>query len=454
MAPDVATGTLLSILLSFLSAAYIRAVVCKLPKGLGRIVSAAPVFALFAAAPVWFYDRKKDVICVLLASAFLLWWGNFKLLALCWGRGPLENQSKSKSQWTDFLGFTALLVLPVVVENTVTNRKKLPAEQSRDGQVISSGQERRNGQGHRNGQEQKQKPLSTDASVELRSRAQTNGVHPLWDSADVINNQSAHPTVERLRQQPWSVLLRSSLLHAVIFFSLIYLLDLREYLPQVVIQLIYVSVMYTHMMFSFPLLAAFASATLGVRLIGHFDRPWLSQSLADFWGYRWNLTANRVLRDGIYYPAKERLEKALIIPKQIQSNYAQVSNGNQRSGQAGQSLSLARRKIARGVAALTTFVVSGLMHEVLIYYATGEATGEWTTFFTLHGIAFLLEAELVIPLAKHMRFNPPDWVKILVTLSFFLGTAEVLFFPPVIRSGLDRAGIGEFRMMLRSWFGY
>ncbi|KAG2437101.1 hypothetical protein HYH02_011359 [Chlamydomonas schloesseri] len=44
---------------------------------------------------------------------------------------------------------------------------------------------------------------------------------------------------------------------------------------------------------------------LGLQLVPTFDAPWLSTSLADFWGRRWNITTSSVLRTLVYDPLAE-----------------------------------------------------------------------------------------------------------------------------------------------------
>eukprot|EP00198_Chlamydomonas_reinhardtii_P003257 XP_001692593.1 predicted protein [Chlamydomonas reinhardtii] len=50
---------------------------------------------------------------------------------------------------------------------------------------------------------------------------------------------------------------------------------------------------------------AVAVEALGLQLVPTFDAPWLSTSLADFWGRRWNITTSSVLRTLVYDPIAE-----------------------------------------------------------------------------------------------------------------------------------------------------
>lgn len=46
--------------------------------------------------------------------------------------------------------------------------------------------------------------------------------------------------------------------------------------------------------------ASLATSMIGIRIAPHFDTPYLSTSVASFWGKRWNLTASNSLRTIIY----------------------------------------------------------------------------------------------------------------------------------------------------------
>uniref|UniRef100_A0ACD5UKY7 Uncharacterized protein n=1 Tax=Avena sativa TaxID=4498 RepID=A0ACD5UKY7_AVESA len=154
--------------------------------------------------------------------------------------------------------------------------------------------------------------------------------------------------------------------------------------------------------------AAFARALLGAELEPQFDRPYLASSLRDFWGHRWNLMVPGTLRPSVYRPVRARL-----------------------GAPAG---------------VLATFLVSGLMHEVMFYYITLEGgTGEVTAFFVLHGACVVAERWCA---RQRGLWRPPRAVATAATLAFVAGTASWLFFAPVIRSGLDKAIVAECEGMM------
>ncbi|KAL6646713.1 hypothetical protein ACP70R_015407 [Stipagrostis hirtigluma subsp. patula] len=144
-----------------------------------------------------------------------------------------------------------------------------------------------------------------------------------------------------------------------------------------------------------PCLAA-VGRVLGMELEPPFDRPYLSASLQDFWGRRWNLMASAVLRPAVYGPVRARLGAAA------------------------------------GV--LATFLVSGLMHEVVAYYLTFRApTGQIAAFFLLHGVAVCAEKWC----ARRCAARPPRVVATPLVWGFVAGTAFWLFLPPIFGNGMD-----------------
>ncbi|EAZ22980.1 hypothetical protein OsJ_06674 [Oryza sativa Japonica Group] len=151
-----------------------------------------------------------------------------------------------------------------------------------------------------------------------------------------------------------------------------------------------------------------AGVALGMEMEPQFDRPYLSASLRDFWGRRWNLVASAVLRAAVYDPVRAR------------------------SGDP-----------AAGV--LAAFLVSGLMHEVVILYLTSRApTGRVTAFFALHGVCVCAERWWCARQHKReARPQLPRAVAAPLVLGFVAGTAFWLFFPAIYGGGMDDLYLAE-----------
>lgn len=164
---------------------------------------------------------------------------------------------------------------------------------------------------------------------------------------------------------------------------------------------------------------------LGVPLAPHFNNPFGATSLGDLWGRRWNLTAGGSLRRLLYDPMVEG-----VLVKQ-------------------RGLAPARRVWMRAPAALLSFVVSGVMHEVLWWYITGATTPNlaWFWFFTVHGLACVVEEVVRVVLRRNgvlLENRVLGWVW---TMGFFIATGHLLFVPPPERAGVAAMVVKSLRVM-------
>lgn len=87
-------------------------------------------------------------------------------------------------------------------------------------------------------------------------------------------------------------------------------------------------------------------------------------------------------------------------------------------------------------AVLATFLVSGLMHE-LIFYNIGRLrpSGEMIGFFLLHGASMSLE--IVVKKMCDGKLRLPRIVSGALTLAYVIYTSFWLFFPPFLRAKSD-----------------
>ncbi len=167
-----------------------------------------------------------------------------------------------------------------------------------------------------------------------------------------------------------------------------------------------------------------AAATLfGLRLSPHFNAPFLSTSIAEFWARRWNVTAATLLRRSVFDPVLEG--------RLVGDDVDHGAGGTQHDAARApprRSVALSRR----AAAVCATFAVSGIAHEVIFWVATrSKPTFEWLLFFTLQGPLVILEAVIrhYAPLRSYIALPLS-----LLTLLLFGGW---LFFPPAVRTGLD-----------------
>lgn len=148
--------------------------------------------------------------------------------------------------------------------------------------------------------------------------------------------------------------------------------------------------------------AVIAGLLLGVNLDPQFHVPLISKSLQEFWGRRWNLMVTDILRPSVYDPVR----------------------------------------LLWGVQAgvIASFVVSGIMHELLYYYVgLGWPTGEAFSFFLLQGLSILVEA---------MARREGWWwrwplVGTVFTVGYVMVTGTSLLLQPLLRSGTAERLIDE-----------
>ncbi|XVF75236.1 hypothetical protein PTKIN_Ptkin13bG0171100 [Pterospermum kingtungense] len=161
------------------------------------------------------------------------------------------------------------------------------------------------------------------------------------------------------------------------------------------------------------MVAALARALLSLELEQQFNEPYLSTSLQDFWGRRWNIMVTRILRPTVYEPVLNRCARFV------------------------------GRKWAPIPAVFGTFVVSAIMHELIFFYlGRVRPTWEITGFFLLHGACLMAEIALKKALGDTWRL--PGMVSTPLTVGFVMFTGFWLFFPQLLRCRADERAMEEY----------
>lgn len=209
---------------------------------------------------------------------------------------------------------------------------------------------------------------------------------------------------DKAKTPPSGLSLVSSAVMAALLAVILALYRYEERMNQYVLLTLYAFHVYFALELVLASAAVAARALLGLDLEPQFDRPYLSASLRDFWGRRWNLSVPAVLRPCVYKPVRAWLGSA-------------------------------------PAAVFATFLVSGLVHELMFFYITLQPpTGEATAFFALHGVCALAEAWW----ASHDKWwRPPRLAATPLAVVFVIVTAFWLFFPPITRPGADKVAIAE-----------
>ncbi|KAL8505483.1 hypothetical protein ACS0TY_016654 [Phlomoides rotata] len=209
-----------------------------------------------------------------------------------------------------------------------------------------------------------------------------------------------------------------TLLKCVLFALTVYLYEYRDSIHPYLILVMYCCHLYLGVELILAVSAAPVRALLGSELEPQFDQPYLATSLQDFWGRRWNLMVTSILRPTVYYPVRRISTRIL------------------------------GRTWALPVAFVATFLVSGLMHEVVYYYFTRVSpTWEVTWFFVLHGVLVAVEVRLKKALGDRWRL--PAAVSRPLTVGILAVTGGWLFFPQLTRNGVDLKVISEYSILVR-----
>ena len=178
----------------------------------------------------------------------------------------------------------------------------------------------------------------------------------------------------------------------------------RHRLYRGVALLLYSLYLYLLLDLLLALIAIASTAILPTRtnLEAQFKAPYLSSSLQDFWGRRWNLVASNILRAAVHDPV--------------------------------------RALWGRGAGVMASFLVSGLMHEIVFFYMSIRLpNGQVGSFFVVHGICTV--AEMFVKkwwMGRGMRPLPPLLTAPL-TVGFVVWTSWWMFMPQIVRSAEKEA---------------
>ncbi|KAK3199849.1 hypothetical protein Dsin_023264 [Dipteronia sinensis] len=210
-----------------------------------------------------------------------------------------------------------------------------------------------------------------------------------------------------------------SIVKVVILVLLFIVYDYREYFSHYVVLCLYCFHVYIELEMILSLFAI-PARFLGFVIEPQFSEPYLTTSLQDFWGSRWNLMVTSILRPTVYYPTR-RVSMYII--------------------------GASRKDGAQLLGVVATFVVSGLMHELIYYYLVRvPPTWEVTWFFVLHGVCVAIE--IVVKRVAADRWRLHRAVSGLLSLGFVVATGFWLFFPQLLRNKSDEKALGELSILV------
>ncbi|KAG8386065.1 hypothetical protein BUALT_Bualt03G0110200 [Buddleja alternifolia] len=198
--------------------------------------------------------------------------------------------------------------------------------------------------------------------------------------------------------------------------SIVY--DYKQYIHPHILLVVYICLIFLSMQISVELFSLLVRALLGLELEPPSDEPYLSTSLQEFWGRRWNLTVSSIMREAVYKPVRSAATGAL------------------------------GRDLAALPAVLAAFLVSGLMHELWFWYVTRPASPSWemTMFFVVQGFGLVVEFGLKVALARK-KWRLPWYLSGPLTAGFLGVTSFWFLFPAMMRNGADVRVIQELRFV-------
>ncbi|KAK7245942.1 hypothetical protein RIF29_40796 [Crotalaria pallida] len=348
-----------------------------IPQGKARLLAIFPAILILLLLPL-----KLTSIHLGGPTSFILGWlSTFKLLLFALGKGPLSsNPPLSLSH------FVPLSLLPIKLFQQQKQHPSNPSNTPNDQLVQCT-------------------KLSRD---------------DLANKEDVSKNPDKYQITKKGNKSPLNYAFATMV---IVLAFLIPLYAKKENFHPKFTLFLYSLHMYIGLEFIFALITLFTRKVMDIEIEPQFNEPYLSTSLQDFWGRRWNLMVNRILHPTVYSPVVS------VCTRFIGRRWAPLS----------------------GI--LATFAVSGVMHELIFYYIKREKrTWEawepsWDSmcFFLLHGVC--LAVEVAIKKSLKGRWQLPRLLSWLLTVVFVIYTALWLFVPALVRCHVYEKGSRELNAL-------
>ncbi|GJP29400.1 hypothetical protein CLOM_g16668 [Closterium sp. NIES-68] len=344
---------------ALLIAVYCYAVVKPTRPGFPRLIASIPALSANVFLP-WVFRQEDQVLGVVVIYCITAWLSSFKLLCFCWNTGVLSTPWIS----SDLYRFVAALSLPIHVQ-----------------------------------------PITKDrVSAEL--------------TPDVTKKSVAEWIIDAVQSETWTMLLIRSSFKLMVFIFLVKLMASLDTVPLFVRHVVFGWNLFLFVTIVCETLAGVAAAFLAIEIRPHFNHPYLATSFQEFWSRRWNLTVSSCLRETIFEPVKfavtwctSRMQNGALQDGAMQNGatpngetqkgglHSNVAGRNSQSkvqgGDASGKAAVEESRLPQRVGMLATFFVSGLAHEIAVWYISNQVTGEMTLFFTLHGIVSVTECYIM-----------------------------------------------------------
>lgn len=201
-----------------------------------------------------------------------------------------------------------------------------------------------------------------------------------------------------------------------VFIFLTMLGYFKHMLPQKLVSFLICIYVYLALEMSLVASAVVARVFLGIEVDAPFGHPYLSTSLQDFWGRKWNRVAANSLKTTIFYPILNSTSRVL------------------------------GRKRAAILALVATFVVSDLMHEIIFYYLGRRRFGGGIPiFFIFQGI--FVATEIVLKKKLEEKWRLPQKIIGPLVFGFMVATFTWLALPDLMEHRIDDRVLEEYAAM-------
>ncbi|GMH40642.1 hypothetical protein BSKO_08546 [Bryopsis sp. KO-2023] len=168
------------------------------------------------------------------------------------------------------------------------------------------------------------------------------------------------------------------------------------------------SMMYATLGVMMELPAALVS-NIGLDLEPHFNKPWMARSIMDFWA-RWNIPTAITLKDICFSPIHEG--RLVYDPK---------------------AEKLPRSNARTALAAVATFFLSGVLHEMMFWCTTSKIQFLWFFNFAVNGPFSIMERLGHSLFSKVGIKTIPSVITIPLTLGFGMYMNHTFFLGPVLK---------------------
>ncbi|XP_073057555.1 acyl-CoA--sterol O-acyltransferase 1-like [Primulina eburnea] len=343
-----------------LSVCYCYAVAKMVPKGILRFFMYLPVFCIFLFLPLSL--NSVNFTCTTAFS--VTWLATFKLLQLVFGNGPLSDASLPLSHFVLISCFPIKILRQKSSLNSPPNKEETPRKKTQDKENL--------------------KGYNDPPSI-----------------TKIYNNLGLRSPLHYAKKGLFFI------------FLVTFVAPYKNNLPRNIALFLICIYIYIGLEVFLGITANICQILLGVKLESPFNEPYLSTSLQDFWGHRWNRVSSSALRSTVFNPIFRKLWSA------------------------------GYKKGAIIVAMLATFLVSSLMHDLVFYYL-GDVKPAWgtTLFFLMHGIFCLVEN--ILKREFGLKWEPPQLIIGPLIFVFALGTFMWLVLPELIQHKVDDRAIEEY----------